>query len=582
MRILLIRTSALGDVVHCLPVLTALRRHLPEARIGWVVEKTMAPLLAGHPDLDDLIEVELRPWRRRPFSRGTLGGVARFLGELEGFSPDLVIDLMGNHKAGVLGALTFADRRIGARARDRRERSSACWISEPVSLRGHHVVDRALSLLDPLGLPQEAADFGAEKLFVDAPAPSGLPERFFVVHPGAAWPNKRYPAPLWGEVARRLRTSTDLPGFVVHGPGEADLAQVAAAHQRRRPRSPRDHGLGVTRRGAATGRARSRCRHRSDPPGESTRPTGADGHGPDRSTDSRALPIPVGGRLASAAVQLLSSSFRRDQGLSQPASCRARLEPRRSASRRVIRLLDPFFRRAAKLLLAQQVADTSEAWGSRRICPRDGVMGERLGELLVKAERITPEQLDMGLQNQRTNGGRIGSSLVDLGFIDDMDLVEFLSIHHGVPSINLDEIELDEAVVNLIPSDITRKYTILPVSKSGAKVTIAMADPTNVFAMDDIKFMTGYDVEPVVASESSLKASIDRYYGSTHAIELKKVMQDLTAEEAADLELLEDDEDIDLEALEQEAEEAPVVRLVNIILTDAIKRGRLRHPHRAL
>jgi type IV pilus assembly protein PilB len=200
-------------------------------------------------------------------------------------------------------------------------------------------------------------------------------------------------------------------------------------------------------------------------------------------------------------------------------------------------------------------------------------MGERLGELLVQAEKVTPEQLEMALQNQRGTGGRLGSNLVELGFITDQDLVEFLSIHHGVPSINLDEIELDETVVNLIPADITRKYTMLPVSKSGAKVTIAMADPTNVFAMDDIKFMTGYDVEPVVASDGSLKAAIDRYYGSTHAIELKKVMQDLTEDEAADLELLDEDDDIDLEALEQQSEEAPVVRLCNIILTDAIKRG---------
>ena len=211
-------------------------------------------------------------------------------------------------------------------------------------------------------------------------------------------------------------------------------------------------------------------------------------------------------------------------------------------------------------------------------------MGERLGELLVKAERITPEQLDMGLQNQRNNGGRLGSSLVELGFITDLDLVEFLSIHHGVPSINLDEIELDDAVVNLIPPDITRKYTIIPVSKSGAKVTIAMADPTNVFAMDDIKFMTGYNVEPVVASETSaIRAAIEKYYGSTHALELKKVMEDLDrrgsrlpggagggrgARHRA--------------ALEAGVRRGPGRSLVNIILTDAIKKRRLRHPHRAL
>jgi type IV pilus assembly protein PilB len=103
-------------------------------------------------------------------------------------------------------------------------------------------------------------------------------------------------------------------------------------------------------------------------------------------------------------------------------------------------------------------------------------------------------------------------------------------------------------------------------------LTIAMVDPTNVFAMDDVKFMTGYNVEPVVASDSSLRGAIDEYYGSTHSIELKKVMEDLTDTDDADLEVLEEEEDLDLEALEEESEEAPVVRLVNIIMTDAIKK----------
>ena len=232
MRILLIRTSALGDVVHCLPVLSALRRHLPEARIGWVVEEAMAPLLDGHPDLDELLVVRLRPWRRRPFSPRTLGEIRRFLGHLRRFSPDIVIDLMGNHKGGVLAALTLAERRLGARRADRREPSSAIWISEPVPLRGKHVTERALSLLEPLGVPDQPPDYGGDKLFPDAVAPSGLPERFFAVHPGAAWPNKRYPANLWGEAARALADSTDLAGLVVHGPGEADLAQAAVAASR--------------------------------------------------------------------------------------------------------------------------------------------------------------------------------------------------------------------------------------------------------------------------------------------------------------------------------------------------------------
>ncbi len=197
----------------------------------------------------------------------------------------------------------------------------------------------------------------------------------------------------------------------------------------------------------------------------------------------------------------------------------------------------------------------------------------RIGELLVKAGKLTPAQLQQALAAQQDQGGRLGTHLVKLGFIVDEDLVEFLSQRYGVPAINLAEVEVDETILKVIPPDVCRKYTILPVSKAGAKLTIAMVDPTNVFAMDDIKFMTGYNVEPVVASESSLRAAIDDYYGSTHSIELKKVMEDLAVEDDADLEVLEEEEDLDLAALEQQSEEAPVVRLVNIILTDAIKRG---------
>ena len=196
----------------------------------------------------------------------------------------------------------------------------------------------------------------------------------------------------------------------------------------------------------------------------------------------------------------------------------------------------------------------------------------RIGELLVKANKITPEQLREALSHQQGEGGRIGTHLVKLGFLDDEELVEFLSQRYGVPAINLAEIEVDETIIKVIPPDVARKYTILPVSKAGAKLTIAMVDPTNVFAMDDIKFMTGYNVEPVVASESALREAIDRYYGTTHSIELKKVMEDIADSDDADLEVLEEEEDLDLATLEQASEEAPVVRLVNIILTDAIKR----------
>jgi heptosyltransferase I len=227
-RILIVRTSALGDVVHALPVLTALRRHLPEARIGWVVEEGMAPVLAGHPDLDELLVVKLRRWRRLS-ARGLreLGG---FLSHLDRFSPDVVLDLMGNHKAGVISALTLADRRIGAARRFRREPSSAVWISQPVAPRGRHAVDQMLSLLDGLGIPPEPADFGADKLFREEPAAvPGLGDPFVLLHPGAGWANKRYPPDWWGKAARLLHIQTGVSTWVAAARGEENLAAAVVA-----------------------------------------------------------------------------------------------------------------------------------------------------------------------------------------------------------------------------------------------------------------------------------------------------------------------------------------------------------------
>ena len=203
-------------------------------------------------------------------------------------------------------------------------------------------------------------------------------------------------------------------------------------------------------------------------------------------------------------------------------------------------------------------------------------MSDRLGDLLVKAGRINTDQLRAALAKQREEGGRLGSNLVKMGLITEKELVEFLSKQFRVSAINLNQVEIDTSVVKIIPADVARKYTIMPVSKTGAKVTIAMLDPSNVFAMDDIKFMTGYNVEPVIASESAIRSAIEKYYGATHALELKKVMEELDDDPLGgdDLEVLDDEPDeFDLDTLEEESDEAPVVRLVNIILTDAIKRG---------
>src|SRR5262245_64841437 len=200
-------------------------------------------------------------------------------------------------------------------------------------------------------------------------------------------------------------------------------------------------------------------------------------------------------------------------------------------------------------------------------------MAVKLGEMLIKAGLLTPQRLNEALEYQKQNGGKLGLNLVKLGFVKEEELTRILSQQYGVPSIHLAKVDIDDAVVKLIPSEVAQKYLIMPVSRTGSTLTIAMVDPTNVFAMDDIKFMTGYNVEPVVCSETSIKEAIDRYYGSIHALELKKVMDEMAHEEEQNLELLDEDEDVDLAKLEASSEEAPVVRLVNLILTDSIKRA---------
>src|SRR6188508_988414 len=137
-------------------------------------------------------------------------------------------------------------------------------------------------------------------------------------------------------------------------------------------------------------------------------------------------------------------------------------------------------------------------------------MAVRIGELLLKEKRITPAQLQEALNYQKTSGGK-------LGLVKDDEITALLSKQYGVPSINLTQFEIDAGIIKLIPAETAHKYQIIPLSRAGATLTIAMTDPTNVFAMDDIKFMTGYNVEPVVASETAVMESITRYYAVAKA-----------------------------------------------------------------
>jgi len=199
-------------------------------------------------------------------------------------------------------------------------------------------------------------------------------------------------------------------------------------------------------------------------------------------------------------------------------------------------------------------------------------MSARIGDLLVKEGVITAAQLQQALDHQKKNGGRLGSCLVKLAFVTEEDVTTFLSRQYGVPSINLSYFDLDPTIAKLIPEDTARRYEVLPLSRVGSSLTIAMTDPTNVFAMDDIKFMTGFNIEPVVASEAAIAEALKKLYGAA-GDSVKNMMEELEKTEDAALEMEAEDQQLSMEDLANAADEAPVVKLVNVILTEAVKRG---------
>jgi hypothetical protein len=217
-------------------------------------------------------------------------------------------------------------------------------------------------------------------------------------------------------------------------------------------------------------------------------------------------------------------------------------------------------------------------------------MAARIGELLLKEKRITNEQLQAALEHQRQHGGKLGFNLVYLGFVKDEEITALLSKQYGVPSIALGAFEIDPAIVKLLPGETAQKYQVVPLSRAGATLTIAMTDPTNVFAMDDIRFMTGYNVEPVVASEIAVTDAITKYYGkaiaaagsgskgasppAASALEMaSQALESLPAISDEDVEVLEELEEISAETLAKQGEEAPIIKLVNVLLMSAIQKG---------
>src|SRR5579885_419102 len=185
-------------------------------------------------------------------------------------------------------------------------------------------------------------------------------------------------------------------------------------------------------------------------------------------------------------------------------------------------------------------------------------MSGRLGEILLRESRISAQQLQLALEHQRSHGGKLGEALVNLGFLTHEHVTEALAAQYGIPSVKLSEFPVDPAVVKLIPMEMATKHHVLPLVRAGSSLTLAISDPSNVFALDDVKFLTGLHIEPVLASEEEID-------------ELVSFLDEGTAES---VELDESDEGtLNLADLEKAAEEAPVIRLVNYILMDAVKRG---------
>ncbi len=193
----------------------------------------------------------------------------------------------------------------------------------------------------------------------------------------------------------------------------------------------------------------------------------------------------------------------------------------------------------------------------------------RLGEILVKNNFITSEQLTAALQEQKMSGGqsKLGSILVKKGLVKEPELVAFLSKQYGVPSIVLSDYEIDPAIIKIIPPEVAQKYNLIPVNRAGSNLIVAVSDPSNLFAIEDIKFMTSYNVEMVVTTETDIKGAIDKYYDQSAS--LADVMGNLDIE---DLELVDTEEEVDVSSLERATEDAPVVKLVNLILMDAIRK----------
>ncbi len=192
-------------------------------------------------------------------------------------------------------------------------------------------------------------------------------------------------------------------------------------------------------------------------------------------------------------------------------------------------------------------------------------MSGRLGELLVRENLISVQQLRKAQEEQQKTGTRIGTALIKVGAIEESKLTDFLSKQYGVPAINLKEFDVEPDIIKLVPKDVAEKHLVVPVNRAGSALIVAMCDPSNIYAVDDLKFLTGYNIEAVVASEPAIREAIERYYA-----EKGPSLEDIVGGMEDDVEMADTEADLGVEEAARAADDAPVIKLVNLILKDAI------------
>ncbi len=202
---------------------------------------------------------------------------------------------------------------------------------------------------------------------------------------------------------------------------------------------------------------------------------------------------------------------------------------------------------------------------------------ERIGDLLFREGLITAEQLAKALQEQKQSGTRVGYNLVKLGFIQEQELTKALAKQYKMRPVDLSNFEVDPKIAKMIPADLAQKNLVIPLKRDGRILTVAMADPTNLGVLEDLKFITRYDIFPVIAGEFTLRSMIEKVFGASDEQQMASLMDtigELEAEAAGEVEVVEEmEEDVSQAALQAQMEDAPVVKLINAILTDAVKRG---------